>query len=111
MRGELPYASVFISPPEDSTLNLEIAAKKIKSEADRLWEKLKIRSEVDLDDMTASIEFSLPESREELLALLVKNDARGFIQCMADHFETMARLTPVLDELFQAGKPKARKRR
>ena len=107
--GELPDASVWISPPETSSLNLEGAASTIKNEAERLWRGVKICSDVDHGDTTASVDFSLPQPREELVGFLVKNEARAFIECMVGHFETLAKLTRVLDEVFQAEIKKGQK--
>jgi hypothetical protein len=64
-----------------------------------------------LNGGTASVYYFLPQPREELLSLLLTNAARGFIECMVGHFDNLAKLTNVLDQLFQTGKPKARNRR
>ena len=94
--GEAPYAAVWISPPKGGKLDLKGATRTIEAEAKRL--KLEVCRCEDDD----GIEWTLPESRQELLALLEKEDSRGFIECMVAHFELLTRFTDVLNQVFDA---------
>jgi hypothetical protein len=50
--------------------------------------------------------YSFPQSRHDVLALLLKDDPKEFVQCMVGHFETLAKFIPVIDDIFQVGKRK-----
>jgi len=53
----------------------------------------------------AYISVPLGESRGRLLELLLAGDeARGFVDCMVAHFESMMAFIPVLDEIYKGSK-------
>jgi hypothetical protein len=43
-------------------------------------------------------------NRDELTRLLMEDEANGFISCMVDQFERMAKFTSAVDEIVTAGK-------
>lgn len=43
--------------------------------------------------------YKLPETRRQLLDMLLDGDGRGFVKCISAHFEILARFIPVLDEV------------
>jgi hypothetical protein len=52
----------------------------------------------------ADISYPLSEPREELLEMLLKDDAGGFIDCIVAHFETLSGFIPVMDEIARTCK-------
>jgi hypothetical protein len=101
--GDLPYASVWIFPPENSTLDLETVAKTLESQLREIITNVEIYRDVDHSEGSVSIDCQLPESRNELLDLLLKNESRGFIECMVGHFESLTKLINTIDGLFENG--------
>jgi hypothetical protein len=43
----------------------------------------------------------LPESREALLGMLAKKNGVEFSDCMTAHFGRLAKLIPLIDEIFK----------
>jgi hypothetical protein len=50
----------------------------------------------------------LPETQERLVELLVRDEAREFIRCLAGHFDDLAKFIPVIAKLFQKEKRNGR---
>ena len=44
------------------------------------------------------------EPAEELFKLLVNDEARGLVDCLVAHFESMTKFTAILDEIYASGK-------
>lgn len=44
--------------------------------------------------------YEFPESKKELLAMLLNGSGNQFVECIAAHFESLARFTQVLDEVL-----------
>jgi hypothetical protein len=98
---EHPSAAVYIAP-EKSTLHLDDASNAILNEAKRLLPTHQVDRTKKKNDTW--VEWPLPTPRRELLKLLGNEDAKGFIETLAEHFETLMHFIPVMDEIFQAGK-------
>jgi hypothetical protein len=102
-----PGACIWIRPPVQSGLDLKKAANKLREAARQVLPKGALKDfEVDEGKSDASIWYPLlPESRQELLAMVKKEDGSAeFIDCMVTHFELLAKFIPVIDEIFQTGK-------
>ncbi len=95
-----PTASVWINPPEDSTVDLTSVGHRLEEEAKRLLPERTVTHTVDKEDGWVSIDYSLPESRNALLELLLKGESQGFIKCLVAHFETLTKLVPAIDQIF-----------
>ena len=46
------------------------------------------------------LRYDLPESNEAILTMLKQGDGQGFVDCMIGHLESLARFTPVLNEVL-----------
>jgi hypothetical protein len=78
---------------------------RLRKEAERVLTKDEFRgTECDSDNKGAWLLLSLEQSRTELFDLLIKNEARGFIDCMVAHFERMVKFTSVVDEILMTGR-------
>jgi len=107
MEGDSPYACVWLNPPKSAKLDLEEAVHKLKEAAKRLLSREQLeRVEHSLGSGEADISYPLPEPRDELLNLLLKEDSRGFIDCIVAHYETLVRFMPVMDEIMHVRKRK-----
>ena len=99
-----PSAYVYMAPGK-SALDLDGASDALLSEAKRLLPSEQVdRIEVCSKKNEAYVTWPLQESRRELLDLLKTEDAKGFIDGLVKHFETLMQFTPVMDEIFQTGK-------
>ncbi len=99
-----PSAGIWIKPPENLRVNLVKAKEQIYSEANRLL-KLNLKEE---RGAAINIWYDLPESRQGLLNMLIKNDGREFIKCMVSHFDSLSSLIPAINQVYGEGK-RARK--
>lgn len=100
-----PYASIWV-PMKKTGLGPDKARQAIGMAAERLLtnqERQFCLKQQEDDDYTLSYE--LPESREELIKMLLDGEADRFVGCMVSHLELLARFTPVLDKLLVARKP------
>jgi hypothetical protein len=96
---ERPWKCVWFVEPDidekEAERQLREAGSKEKEPPDLKWEGNK---------WGWTLWCSLEQSNKELLELLVKNNARGFIDCMVAHFEWLTKFTPIVDEILMAGK-------
>jgi hypothetical protein len=93
-----PHKSIFVfnSNPKEAEAVIGKAAQRILGEQEfRRWETC---------DFTDGGGIWCRLEPRELFGLLVKDDARGFIDRMVAHFEQMAKFTAVVDEIVGTGK-------
>ncbi|HUT61249.1 MAG TPA: hypothetical protein VNA25_25655 [Phycisphaerae bacterium] len=75
--------------------------RQIVSAAGKLLAKDKFaRCEKSASDYAYVISYSLPETRQQLVEMLLDEDGQQFADCIVSHFEVLARLIPVLDKVF-----------
>jgi hypothetical protein len=106
--GETPGGSIWLYPPSEVALDISEAARKFQEAAPSILTKEEL-DRTDLEEPEegyAHVNYSFPQSRQEVLDLLLKDDATDFIQCMVGHFETLANFIPVIDDIFQHGERK-----
>ncbi len=102
---EAPQMSVQIYDPD---VDLQEATNRLREYAEGLVAKKSISEDefhrigFDCDKSEAYLWSPLKESRDELLELLLKDEARGFIDHMVQHFEWLAMFAPVVDEFHLA---------
>ena len=48
----------------------------------------------------APVWYYLPETREQLHAMLLEGDGQRFVECIVPHFELLTRFTPTLDKIL-----------
>jgi hypothetical protein len=97
---EAPSAGIWIQPPKKLRIDLESIRKPFTQKAERLlgmklWDEGK---------SYISLYYDLPESREALLGMLAKKNDVKFADCMVAHFEKLAKLIPLIDEVFKVKK-------
>ena len=81
------------------------ASDTIFNEAKRLLSKPQVdRIEVGSTKNEAWVAWPLPESRRELFDLLRNEAAKGFIDRLVEHFETLMQFVPVMDKIDQSSK-------
>lgn len=106
-KTERPYKDVWIFQPlvdpKETQSRLHKAAERVFSKAD--FTRL-VFDPPDPNPKWGGAGFWcwLEQSRDELFELLVEEEARGFIDCMVAHFEWMAKLTKVIDEILMSSK-------
>jgi hypothetical protein len=108
--GSPPFGEVWLYPPNDIAIDLDQAANTIEREARRLLGKVETKKTVKFDTGEMFVDYQLPQTRAQLLDLLIKDEARGFIDCMVGHFGNLAKLTQVVDEVFGLGRQTEKKR-
>jgi hypothetical protein len=101
-----PCANVFIYPRKESKLDLAEVTQKLEDAAGGILPDVQFRR--DSEPGIACIGYSLPETQEELVELLLKDESRPFIKCLVGHFDALAKFIPVIDKIFQRGKRHAK---
>jgi hypothetical protein len=93
---ERPFKGIWFHEPNIDQKEAEQGLRKAMAKdkrGDSDWEWQSIKS-------GAGLWCWLEQSREVLLQQLYDGDSRGFIDCMVEHFESLARFTPVVDEIL-----------
>ena len=92
-----PGAGIWIKPPKGSRINIESLKKQnfLQKAERKLGQKLQSENNSEI-----WFWFDLPESRDQLLAMLTKEEAK-FADCMVVHFGKLAKLIPLIDEVFR----------
>ena len=106
--GDAPGGSIFLDPPKEFGLDIKEAARKFQAAAPVIFNKEEL-DRMDLDEPAAGcvhVWYTFPQSRQEVLDLLLKDDTKQFVECMVGHFETLAKFIPVINDIFQTGKQK-----
>jgi hypothetical protein len=99
---ERPYRMVWICEPR---LDPKETEARLRKEALRILRKEDLRDMgSDSNKRSASLWWYLEQPRRELFELLIKEDGAGFISCMVDHFERMAKFTAFVDQIFARSK-------
>jgi hypothetical protein len=94
----------------DVTIDLDAAKKKLRDAAESILSKEELRrADLDWGKGIAGITYPIMQPRAELFELLIKDDSRGFVACMVAHLESMAKFTPILDEIFNMGGKRRRR--
>lgn len=97
-----PYIGVYAGTPKKPAMGLE-QIERVVSAADEILTKDELKAVE--KDAPHSLEYEyqlwryLPESNE-LLQMLVEADGERFVDCLLGHFDVVAKLIPVLDEVF-----------
>jgi hypothetical protein len=74
------------------------------------WSKASDYDDESNDLYQCQFTYYLPEKRTELLDMILKDEGKPFVECLAKHFESYARFFPVLDEVFAKTSAKPRKK-
>jgi hypothetical protein len=100
-----PTACVYVT----GIPNREEVKKKIQADSSRIRSKDKRKNwRMEGQYAETALVYDLPESRRELLGMLMEGDGQRFVDCMARHLESLARFTDVLDKAFLKVKRKRR---
>jgi len=95
-----PGASIWLRPPTSLGFEPSNARNRVCREAKKLMSDDQFRRCSTDDDRWTCLWYTLPESRQALLAMLLKDQAKDFVDCMVSHFEVLAKFIPVVDELL-----------
>ena len=98
---EAPEKFVWIS---EQGADPKQAEGKLRKAAGRVLSKEELSQSECASDKNGSWLWWPFERRERLLKLLVNDEARGFVDCMVDHFGQMAKFTSAVDEILITGK-------
>lgn len=109
--GQPPFGEVWVFPPEDFTLDFDKVADVVEAEMRRVLGDIETTRTIKRDDGEVYVDYQLPQTRSQLLDLLVKDNARGFIKCMAGHFDDLAKLIKIIDDALGLAKQTPRRRR
>ena len=105
--ADTPFACVWYNPPKSAGIDLDRAVKRMLEAAKTILTKeLPHRVKEEVLRSEANIWYPLPESRHELLEMLLNNKSSAFIDCILAHFETLAKFIPVMDEIAGGSKRK-----
>lgn len=94
-----PEGCVSIEPPIANNMNHDEAEKKLTNAAEQMFGKNSCEWPAGTIKKETFISHRLPESRKELLQLLLDDEAIGFVEHMVAHLETLAKFIPVVDEI------------
>ena len=97
-----PVGIVYVGVPNDVKLDMKEVAGRLLQAANTLRQEEFRGAKKWSAKREANLSYPLSESREKLRDLLVKDEARGFIDCMVAHFESLTEFIPVIDEIFEA---------
>ena len=106
--GDAPGGGIWLEPPKEFGLDIKEAARKFQAAAPKILNKEEL-DRMDLDEPEAGychVWYTFPQSRQEVLDLLLKDDTKEFVKCMVDHFETLAKFIPVINDILQTSKRK-----
>lgn len=95
--SDVPSASVWLKPPKTMRVDFESLRDTMRRNAERQL-KLQLQDE---GGQKISFWFNLPESRQELLAMLTNQEEARFADRMVSHFGRLAKLIPMIDEVFK----------
>jgi len=100
--ADAPRASVFLDPAKDIQMDTSSASARLVEAAKQvLSAEILDRFVCEEPDASVYVYYPLPKSPQDLMELLRKEDAGGFVQCMVDHFETLTKFIPVIDDIYQ----------
>ena len=96
-----PWAAIWIWPAKHIGIDRLVAKAKVLAAAPKVlatdeWS----RCRRDDGDKNYIFWYDLPESREELLKMLLDGDGQKFAACLISYFDLLARFIPVLDEVL-----------
>jgi hypothetical protein len=100
-----PSCGIWLKPPTRLGFDLDQAKRKVRSAAKKLLTPEQLARLGEDDDRWTCFWYPLPESRQDLLDMLLKDQVQDFVECLVSHFEVLAKFIPVIDELFEAQKP------
>jgi hypothetical protein len=96
-----PRAAIWIKPARKAGVDLAQARKALVSAAETVLtpeeRDLCLKERGDRDSV---LFYDLPETRQQLLEMLLEGDAQRFVDCMVSHIELLARFTPALDKIL-----------
>jgi hypothetical protein len=101
--GDDPGASIWLKPPTGLNWDHVNARTRVHKAAEQLLTPELLNRRREDDDLC--LWYILPESRQDLLDMLLKDQAQDFVECLVSHFAVLAKFIPVIDELFEAQKP------
>lgn len=94
-----PCAGIWLKPPKEMRVDLESFKEPVRLQAEQqLGQKLLAEGGAKI-----SLWFDLPQSRHELLGMLIKKKETQFADCMVSHFGRLAKLIPIIDKVFKTG--------
>ena len=98
--ADAPYARIWVEPPKKMKIDMGSVKKVFIPKAEKLlgcktWDAAKGSNQ------KLCLTFDLPETRKQLIGLLIKNKEDEFIDLMAAHFKKLAKLTPLIDEVYK----------
>jgi hypothetical protein len=94
---------VWLNPSDVLKVDLVAAAALMEDAAKNISTQVQFTTDVDHAEGSVCVEYYLPESRQDLLALLL-DDTSGFLETMVAHFELLAKFIHVVDDIFKTGK-------
>jgi hypothetical protein len=100
-RSTAPNAAIWLSLKKSSGQKIEKLRERLLTRArkDRVCRTLDIQTE-DEDDGVTCIWYYLPEEQTRLLNMVLKENGQPFVDSIAKHVETMARLLQGSDDLL-----------
>jgi hypothetical protein len=107
--ADAPCAAIWLWVPKGTNLDLEEARTTIQNAGGELMkdETLKYfykdESEREKNKKTC-FWYNIPESRQELVQMLLDDESEKFVECIASHVMILARFIPVLDEILLKNK-------
>jgi hypothetical protein len=98
--AEPPTLSIWFSKPEKIGIDKNAAIKAVHDAAKQLLTKDEIKGCKLTNEDNCALIFQLPQSKNEILEMLIRNDSQEFVDCLVNHFELVTKFTPVMDKIF-----------
>jgi hypothetical protein len=97
--GEEPWAAVWMQPPKE--MSQDEAVAHLEKAAQAVLTKKEIQGvQPHKEGGSVALWYYLPQSRTQLMQLLLRDQAQDFVECMTQHFNRLARFTPILDRMY-----------
>ena len=100
---DAPHAAIWIKPPKRIRFDYADTKARLLAEAKKVFSRDQRGRLLDDNNGYTCFYYHLPESRQELLGMLLKDEARPFIECLTAHFEELAKFIPIIDGVFPNG--------
>jgi len=96
-----PSAYLYVSVPKARKFDLEDTRSRIQKAAPSLLKDEGLKYFAWEEGYpSVCLWYELPESRQELIQMLMDKESEKFVRCMVTHVHTLSKFIPLLDDIF-----------
>lgn len=97
---EPPCMSIWFNKTEKIGIGKEEAIKAVHRAAKTVLSQDEMKLFKLTSEDNCALVYLIPQSRKDLLEMLVEGNSQSFIDCLVGHFDVVTKFTPVLDKVF-----------